>query len=165
MIKKLLVAIMIALPTMAFAQKFGIVNTQTIMQELPDVKEAQTQLEAASKKYDEEFKNLQTEMQKKYEEYQKEVDAKSPEGILKRRQAELEELGQKAEQFRNTASQDLQRQQEQLLAPIQQKVINAINSVGAEGNYTMIFENTSPVYVGTDVTDVTAAVKAKLGIK
>ncbi len=165
MIKKLLVAIMIALPAMAFAQKFGTVNTQQIMQDLPDVKEAQTQLEAASKKYDDEFKNLQTEMQKKYEELQKAQEEKAPQTILDRRMSELQDLDQKIQQFRNTASQDLQRQQEQLLAPIQQKILNAINSVGAEGNYTMVFENGAAVYVGTDVTDLTPAVKAKLGLK
>ncbi|MCM1349043.1 MAG: OmpH family outer membrane protein [Firmicutes bacterium] len=165
MIKKLFLAIMIALPTMAFAQKFGIVNTATIMQELPDVKEAQTQLETASKKYDDEFKNLQTEMQKKYEELQKSQENKDPQGIIDRRMSELQSLDQKIQEFRQTAAQDLQRQQEQLLAPIQQKVINAINAVGAEGNYTFIFENTSPVYVGTTVTDITTAVKGKLGLK
>lgn len=165
MIKKLLLAIMIALPTMAFGQKFGIVNTGAIMQDMPDLKEAQAQLETASKKYDEEFKNLQAEMQKKYEELQKAEQEKAPEAILQRRMSELQTLDQKIQEFRQTAAQDLQRQQEQLLAPIQQKVINAINAVGAEGNYTFIFENTAPVYVGSTVTDVTTFVKGKLGLK
>lgn len=162
MIKKLLLAIMIALPAMAFAQKFGIVNSQVILTDLPDFKEAQTKFEEASKKYDEEFKNLQAEMQKKYEDYQKAQEEKAPQTILDRRMSELQEFDQKIQQFRNTANQDLQRQQEQLLAPIQQKVINAINAVGAEGNYTMIFENAAPVYVGSDVVDITETVKAKL---
>ena len=69
MIKKLLVAIMIALPTMAFAQKFGIVNTSSIIPELPEFKSAQTEFETASKKYDDEFKNLQAEAQKAMDEY------------------------------------------------------------------------------------------------
>ncbi len=51
------------------------------------------------------------------------------------------------------------------MAPIQQKVITAIKSVGAEGNFTMIFENVSPLYTGSDVVDVTSQVKGKLGIK
>ena len=66
MIKKLLLAVLIALPSLAFAQKFGIVNTQAIMQDMPEVKAAQAEMETASKKYDDEFKALQTEMQKKY---------------------------------------------------------------------------------------------------
>lgn len=165
MIKKLLIAIFIALPTFALAQKFGIVNTQTIMQAMPDVKAAQTEMETASKKYDDEFKSLQSEMQKKYEELQKAQEEKAPQTILDRRMSELQDLDQKVQQFRQTAAQDLQRQQEQLLAPIQQKVINAINAVGAEGNYTFIFENNVPVYVGSDVVDLTSNVKTKLGLK
>ena len=116
MIKKLLLAVLIALPSLAFAQKFGIVNTQAIMQDMPEVKAAQAEMETASKKYDDEFKALQTEMQKKYEELQKAQEEKAPETILNRRMSELQDLDQKIQQFRQTASQDLQRQQEQLLA-------------------------------------------------
>ena len=116
MIKKLLLAVLIALPSLAFAQKFGIVNTQAIMQDMPEVKAAQAEMETSSKKYDDEFKALQTEMQKKYEELQKAQEEKAPETILNRRMSELQDLDQKIQQFRQTASQDLQRQQEQLLA-------------------------------------------------
>ena len=165
MIKKLLVAIMIALPTMAFAQKFGIVNTSSIIPELPEFKSAQTEFETASKKYDDEFKNLQAEAQKAMDEYQKALDEKAPQAILDRRVAELQKFEQSITQFRQTAAQDLEKQQQQLMAPIQQKVINAINAVGAEGSFTMIIENTAPVYVGSNVTDITATVKTKLGIK
>lgn len=164
MIKKLLLAVMVALPSMAFAQKFGVINTETLMQNLPEMKEVQTQFEAASKKYEDEFQNLQGEFQKKYTEFQN-MEETTPQTIKDRRIQELQELDQKIQQFRQTASQDLQRQQEQLLAPIQQKVRTAIQSVGAEGSFTMIFENMIPLYVGSDVIDVTPLVKTKLGVK
>jgi len=35
------------------------------------------------------------------------------------------------------ASQDIQKQQEALFAPIQQKLMDAIKSVGAEGKFTV----------------------------
>lgn len=166
MIKKLLLAVLIAMPAMVSAQKFGTINTADLMQNLPEMKEIQTQLEASSAKYDSEYKNLADEMQKKYDEFQKlSNDATVPDAIKERRIQEIQELDQKIQQFRTTASQDLQRQQEQLMAPVQQKVISAIQSVGAEGGYTFIFENTNPIYSGKDVIDVTSAVKAKLGIK
>lgn len=165
MIKKLLVAIIIALPTMAFAQKFGVVNTADLMESLPDVKEAETQLGAASKKYEDEFKSLQDEFQKKLEELQK-MEESTPEAIKQRRVSEMQELEQKIQQFRATAQEDLQRQHQQLMAPIQTKVMQAITAVGSEGNFTMIYEQANPIlYVGSDVADVTALVKAKLGIK
>lgn len=164
MIKKLLLAIVVALPSMALAQKFGVVNAQPIIESMPDMTEARTALEAASKKYEDEFKNLQEEFNKKYTEFQG-MNDETPQTIKDRRLSELQELDQKMNQFRTTASQDLQRQQEQLMAPIQQKVMTAIQAVGAEGDYTMIFENNVPIYVGKNVEDITPQVKAKLGLK
>ena len=164
MIKKLLLAIMIALPAMSFAQKFGVINTESLIEGLPEMTEVKSQLDTSTKKYEEEFKNLQTEMEKKYGEFQK-MDENTPQTIKDRRVQEIQELDQKIQQFRQTATQDLQRQQEQLMAPIRQKVMTAIQSVGAEGAFTMIFENMIPVYTGKDVVDVTPLVKTKLGVK
>ncbi|MCM1293551.1 MAG: OmpH family outer membrane protein [Bacteroides sp.] len=164
MIKKLLLAIMIALPSMAFAQKFGMVDTQTLMQSLPEVKEVQTQLEASVKKYNDEETKLRTEYEKKIKEFQ-EMDQNTPEAIQKRRIEEIQALEQKIGEFRQTANNDLQRQQEQLLQPIQKKIMDAIQSVGTEGGYTFIFENGISLFQGKDVIDVTPMVKAKLGVK
>ncbi|MDE6571943.1 MAG: OmpH family outer membrane protein, partial [Duncaniella sp.] len=92
-------------------------------------------------------------------------DANTPQPIEDGRMQEMEELDTKEQQFRQTAQQDLQRQQQQLMAPIQESIMKAIQGVGAEGNYTFVFENMVPVYVGTDVTDITDAVKSRLGVK
>lgn len=164
MIKKILLAILIALPLCGFAQsKFGVVDVQTIFTALPDVKEMQSQIEASSKTYEAEFQKLNEEFNKKYTDFQQ-LDASTPESIKERRMQEIQELGQKIEQFRATASQDLQQQQERLMAPIQQKIQDAIKAVGEEGSYTFIFENIAAAYVGKDVVDVTSLVKAKLGV-
>lgn len=164
MIKKLLVAIMVALPTLGFAQaKFGVVNTAAIYQDLPDTKAATEQMQQASDKLDSEFKNLTDEFNKKYEEFQKLTDD-TPQVIRERHMNDLQTMSANIEKFRENASQDLQRQQEQLFAPIQQKILDAIQAVGKENNYTFIFENQTAVYTGTDVVDVTPLVRQKLGI-
>lgn len=166
MIKKLLLAALIAMPTMAFAQKFAVINTQTVVEAMPEMAQARTQLEASSKKYQDEFNKLQETFQKSYEEYQKlEQDATTPQTIKDRRVQELQEMQAKIQQFRETVSQDLEKQQQQLMAPIQQKVADAIKGVGASGNYTMIFENVLPLYTGSDVEDITPQVKSRLGLK
>ncbi len=82
-----------------------------------------------------------------------------------RRMKDLQDLNTRMNEFRATAEQDLQRQQEQLFAPIQQKIHDAITAVGKEGGFTFIFENMVPVYTGESVIDVTDLVKAKLGVK
>ncbi len=166
MIKKLLLAILIALPCSALAQKFGVVDVQNIFQAMPETTAAQTQLTESSKKFEEEFAKLNEEMNKKVTEFQTlSQDTTTPESIKQRRMEEMQELDNKIQQFRNTATQDLQRQQEQLMAPIEQKITEAVKAVGQEGNYTFIFQNGVPLYSGVAVKDITPAVKAKLGVK
>ena len=166
MFKKLIIAVAfaIALPLAMSAQKFGVVDVDAILPNLPEFKSVQEQLENASQNYQQEFSKLQEEFDKKFAEYQG-LDANTPASIKERRESELQELGQKIEQFRNTASQDLQRQQQTLMAPVQQKVIDALNSVGQEGSYTFIFQAGQAAYQGKDVIDVTTDVKTKLGIQ
>ena len=163
MFKKLLLAIMIALPLSVFAQKFAVINTNTLISALPEVKSVNEQLESANAKYQEEFTKLQSEFQKKFEEFQA-LDASTPQSIKDRRIQEVQELENKINQFRETASQDLNRQQQQLMAPIQEKVLKAIQSIGQEGGYTFVFENMVPLYTGADVKDITDEVKARLGV-
>lgn len=165
MLKKFIAAIMIALPAMGFAQaKFGIINTQPVMESLPETKEAIAQVETISKKYQDEFKNFQEELDKKYQEFQAMGDD-TPQVMKDRRMKDLQDLSNRMTEFRNTAEADMSRQQEQLFAPIQQKIQDAIRAVGKEGGFTFIFESMIPVYTGETVVDVTDLVKAKLGVK
>ena len=94
-------------------------------------------------------------------------DPTTPQAIKDRHNQELQDDYMKIQNFQQTASQDLQRQQETLLAPITQKIQNAIQAVGAEGGYTFIFDQAAGaiIYTGTNAEDVSAQVKAKLGIK
>ena len=166
MMKKLFLAILVAIPMLAVAQssKFGVVNTQAVMEAMPDVKTVNEQVEAASKKYEDEFQKLNAQMDKEYADFQA-LDASTPESIKQRREQEIQELYQKLQQFRVTASQDLQRQHEQLMAPVVNKITTAINAVGKENGFTFIFESTQPIYTGDDVTDVTPLVKKNLGLQ
>lgn len=165
MFKKLLIAVAFIMPALGMsAQKFGTVNIQEVMEALPAYAEMRTKIEASSKTYEEEFGKLQQEMEKKYTEFQQ-MDEKTPDTIKERRMQELQELDQKIQQFRATAQQDLQRQQMQLMQPIQESVMKAIQTVGASGNYTFIFDSEQSYYAGPSVENVTAQVKSTLGIK
>jgi len=168
MLKKLILAVLVAMPFSAFAQKFGVVDLDNVFQAMPETATAQTQLTDASKKYEDEFQKLREEVDKLFAEYQNlQKDPSTPDAIKERRLSELQERDQKVQQFRNTASQDLARLQEQLMTPIQQKIADAVKTIGQEGGFTFIFPNEQGLllYTGTDVTDVTALVKGKLGIK
>lgn len=168
MIKKFLLAICVAIPAMISAQtaKFGTVDVEAIIPNMPEYTQANTQLQEATTKYESEYKTLQDEMNKKMAEFQQlSNDPNTPQSIKDRRVQEIQEMDERAKQFLATARQDLDRQNAQLMQPIQEKMVNAIKQVGAENGFTMIFPIGAAVYESTDVIDVTPMVKAKLGIQ
>ena len=166
MIKKILLAVAIAVPMFVSAQtlKVGVVDTSSIMQAMPETKTAETKLADTSKKYEDEFAKLQQEFARLYDEFSK-MPENEPQAIRERKTRELTEMQQKIETFQQTASQDLQRMQNELMAPVVQKVKSAIESVGKENGYSIIQETQSLIYYAEPVTDITASVKAKLGVK
>ena len=152
----------------AQAQKFGYVNTNEIFNVMPDKVTAESTLKQVSDKYEAEFKNLQDAFQKKMTEYEAaDQDPSTPQAIKDRHNQELQDDYMKIQNFQQTAAQDMQKQQDMLIAPITQKLQNAIQAVGAEGGYTFIFDQAAGaiIYTGTNAEDVSAKVKAKLGIK
>ena len=152
--------------TTANAQaKFGHVNTQEIMQALPDVAKAQNELKALAEQYDADLKSMNEELQKKADAFDKE-QATLPENIKQRRQTELQEMYQKIQQSYQDNQQALAKAQQEKMQPIQQKVMDAITAVGKEGGYVYIMEMGAQLYISSTLsTDVTAAVKTKLGLK
>lgn len=167
MIKKLLLAILLALPLSGMAQKFGVVDLESIFASMPESAAMQTQLQQTSSRYEEEFSKLQEEVNKLYTEYQAIAnDPNTPESIKERRVQEIQERAGKVEQFRNTAEQDIARLQQQLMAPIQQRLMDAVKAVGTEESFTFIFPNEPSLllYTGGTVENVTPKVRVKLGL-
>ena len=64
--KKFVLMVMLMAPIAVFAQKFGKVNTQAIMQSLPELSKVNGELEAAAKQYENELKSMQEELQRQH---------------------------------------------------------------------------------------------------
>ncbi len=166
--KKLIICAICAICgfTTANAQgKFGHVNTQEIIQMMPEYNKAKTEIDALQAQYEADLKSMQDELQKKGEAFDKE-QASLPDNIKQRRQTELQEMYQKIQQSYQDNQQALQKASAEKMQVIQTKVLDAIKAVGQEGSYVYIMENNSLPYISTTLsTDVTAQVKAKLGLK
>ena len=152
--------------TTASAQKFGHVNSQEIIQAMPEFTKARTDIEALTKQYEADLKSMQDELQKKSEAYEKE-QATLPANIKQRRETELTEMYQKIQQSYQDNQQALAKEQSERMQAITTKVLDAIKSVGEAGGYVYIMDLTggTPFISSTLSTDVTAQVKAKLGLK
>ncbi len=152
--------------TTATAQKFGHVNSQEIIQVMPEFTKARADIEALTKQYEADLKQMQEELQKKSEAYEKE-QATLPANIKQRRETELQEMYQKIQQSYQDNQQALAKEQNEKMQAITTKVLDAIKAVGQAGNYVYIMDLAAGIpYISTTLsTDVTADVKAKLGLK
>lgn len=159
--KKLVLMLMLLAPMTMMAQKFGKVNTQTIMQALPDVAKANGELEALQKQKDNELKAMQEEFQRKADEYQKGASTMNA-TAKQQKETELQGLQQKIQQAYQDGQQELQKKGNELMQPIVAKVRAAIDVVGKAGNYTYIFEEGAAIYTGSNVVDVTKEVQSKI---
>ena len=166
MLKKLLFVAALLFPMLAGAQtlKVGIVETDAIMGAMPETAAAQTKLGEVQKKYQEEAQRLESEYTRLIEDFQKMAEDELP-AIRERKTREISDYQTKLQQFEQTATQDMQQQQQMLMQPIVQKIKNAIDAVGREGGYSLIQETGAVIFFAAPVDDITPAVKAKLGIK
>ena len=167
MLKKIALLLLLIAPMSVFAQKFGHVKFAEILTVMPEYTKAQTDIQAQQKQYEDEMKRASDELTKKFTEYQQE-QANLPKNIQERRQKELQELIEKGMQFQADAQQQLQKAYAEMMEPIYKKIDDAIKAVGQEGGYVYIFDlnRTDIPFVNESLsTDVTPAVKGKLGLK
>ena len=153
--------------TTANAQaKFGHVNTQEIIQAMPEFTTARTDIEKLTQQYEADLKSRQDELQKKAEAFEKE-EATLPENIKTRRNQELQDLYQRIQQTYQDNQQALAKAQQEKMQAITTKVLDAIKAVGQEGGYVYVMDMSAGIpYISTTLSsDVTAQVKAKLGLK
>ena len=144
----------------------AIVNSQEIMMAMPEIAAMQETMKQMNDKYAGEMKTMEDEFQKKYTDYIAQQDSMT-ENIKLRRTQELEDIRQRVENFTQVAQQDMNKNQQELLAPIQDKLRNAIKAVGDEKGYAYIIDNNPGIvlYTGNAAIDATPLVKAKLGLK
>ena len=164
--KKVLFMILMLAPIAAMAQKFGHVNSQEVIQAMPEYTKAKTEIEALAQQYEADLKSMQDELQKKSQDY--EANEKTlPDNIKQRRQQELQEMYQKIQQSYQDNQQALAKASQEKMSAITAKVVDAIKQVGDAGGYVYIMELNGgiPYISNTLSTDVTAQVKTKLGLK
>lgn len=155
--------LMLIAPMATFAQKFGHINSQTVIESLPEYIKARAEIEGQAKAYDNDMQAMQKEIQSKAEAYDKSASTMN-ETKRKETEAELQSLYQKFQQAQQDNNQALQKMQQEKFQPIMTKLQNAIKNVGKAGGYVYIMDITSGIpYISDTLSkDVTAEVKAEL---
>lgn len=149
------------------AQKIAFVDTDRILDKIPEYKSAQDKLDALAIQYQKDIEELQTDLDNMNASYQadkillsKSMRTKREEDILKK-QFELSEL--KKKHFGPKG--DLFKERQKLVKPIQDKVYKAIQEVAEAGRYAFILDSSSKfaVLYYSDKYDKTDDVLKKLG--
>lgn len=145
------------------AQRFGYINSTQIVTQAPGAAEARQSLETEMQGYRTELDQLETQLdslQTAYERQQASLSATA-------RQQRQQELQQKFAQYQQRAAelqQTAQRREQELIAPLMQRIAGVIEEVRTEGGFAMIFDTgAGGVIVAADpALDVTEQVLAKL---
>lgn len=138
--------------------KVGIVDTETIIKEMPEAKEADSQLKELGKKYQDTLMTMQQDFQSQVEQYQKQkgmmpaAKQQEEEQALQAFQAQIYQFNE--EKFGQTGELTVLR--EQYLAPIRDKISKAIDKVAKSESINLVFDETAPsLLYAEDKFDIT----------
>ena len=154
-----------------YAQKFGRVDLAAVVTNMAEFKEAQANLETYGRDLQDQLEQIQVEFNTKYAEYEKNVGTYT-DAVRQLKESELTQLQQRFTDFQQLAQQDMQRKEAEIMNPIYEKANEAVKKVATAGGYMAIFSTAGDqpgsaglaYFDAAALTDITAQVKAELGI-
>ncbi|HBF87807.1 MAG TPA: hypothetical protein DDX39_04115 [Bacteroidales bacterium] len=164
-----ILGLVIMVATTGLAQKFGFVDSDYIMKNIPSYEAAQDQLDQMSVDWQKEIETLYSEIDKMYKDFQAEKVLLTEEMKVKREN----EIIAKEKEVKNLQKQyfgkegDLYKKRQELIKPIQDDVYNAIKEISTEGAYAIIFDtaNSTNIMFSDPKFDKSDEVLTKLGYK
>lgn len=146
--------------------KFGHIDLQALIEVMPERATAEKQFVAYQKELEDALGMMQKEFQAKYLEYATKRDSLS-ETVRKMKEEDLNAMNERIQTYQQSAQQQLQTKQGELLKPVFDKADKAVKEVGAEKGLIYVFDMSARVilYNSKESTDLLSAVKTKLGIK
>lgn len=144
--------------------KFAHVNFTEIVQLMPEMDEARKTSEVAATEAQETYQAMVEEFQSKYQQYEQKQATWTP-AVRESKERELTEIQNRIQEFQAAIQQELQQQQQMLMAPIYQKAQETVNAIAKEKGFVYVFDVQTLLYVdSTKSTDITADARKALGI-
>ena len=163
----LAVAALLCATSVSNAQpKFGYVNSQEIIYNMPEISDVQLQLEKLQKEVEEQLNFLQVEYNNKLADYQKNAAAYS-DAVRQSKEQELIGLQQRYEELGKAGSQDMQKKQGELMTPLIEKARATIDKIAAENGLIAVFDLAAGALAYMDesqMLNLAPAVRKELGI-
>lgn len=158
--------LLLALPLLVSAQtlRFAYFDYDAVLQSMDDYVQAQASLHQLRTKYDAETRRSEDDFNQKYDEFLDGQRSFAP-SIFRKRQAELQEQLDKNIAFKQETEQLLKQAEDDALAPVRQRLDEAVKRVGQEGGYAFVMRATTDTLPYVDPAqgyDITEQLKAVL---
>ncbi len=138
----LTLSLLLTFAFVSFAQKYAYVDTDYILNNIPEYTDAQDMLDDLASQWQKEIEAKFAEIDKLYKDYQAEA-VLMPEDIKKQKENEIidkEKQAKDLQKQRFGPDGDLHKKRLELVQPIQEKVYNAIEDIANTRNYAFIFD-------------------------
>ncbi len=160
---------LVTLPFLGFSQRYAYVDSDYILEKIPEFQEAQKELNKLSEGWQKEVEQKFTELENLYKSYQAE-QVLLTDDMRKKREEEIVNKEKEAKEFQRTkfgVEGELFKKRQELIKPIQDKVYNAIKSVASSKSLEIIFDRagqTNVIYADEDL-DKSNLVLKELGVR
>mgnify|MGYP002007781393 FL=1 len=128
-----------------YAQKFAYIDTDYILNKIPDFKQAQDKLDNISTQWQKEIEQKYSEIDKMYRSYQQEKVL-----LTEKMQRNREDLILEKEKEAKNMQQkyfgpegDLYSKRQELIRPIQDKIYDAVQQLASNNKYQIVFDSSS----------------------
>lgn len=145
--KKIILILVITFASNAatFAQKYAYVNSQYILDNIPEYKAAMQQLDQQSVNWQKEIETKYAFIDKLYKDYQAEQILLTDD-MKKKREAEITAKEKEVKEFQKSKfgyEGELFKKKQDLVKPIQDKIYNAVKKLATDQSYAVIFDKSS----------------------
>lgn len=145
----LMVLLMILSASFVQAQRYCVIDSKYILDNLPEYKQAQTKLDEASAQWQKEIDSKLQEVDRMYKSYQAEqvmlsdeMKSKREEDIIKK-EKEAKDLQKKRFGFEG----DLFKKRQELVKPVQDRVYNAVQKMATSKSFDIIYDKSADLSV------------------
>jgi len=165
----LFLALICCLVNLKAQQRYGFIDTEYILNAIPEYKSAQEQLDKLSQHWQQEIEELYVQIEGMHSKFRADQVFLSPEMREKREKgiAEKEGKAQKLQQKYFGRNGELYKKRQELVKPIQDEIYDAVKNIAKAGNYGMIVDRANgPVVIYFNAKfDLSNKVLSKMGYK
>ncbi len=145
--------------------KIGYINFTEVVRALPEFKTVASQIDIYQKQFIDQLTAMNTEYTSKGQAYQKN-SATMTDAARTAAQAELADIQKRMQDLQTSAQQQVDAKSNELYKPLADKAKAAISEVAKEKGYAYVLDSSQvQLLVSPEGDDLTASVKAKLGLK